>query len=98
MVEFVNVRALHLALIGTVTESNTLHQSIGAGLQVNKQVRLLDLLCQRFMHLVVHIELIAFEIDLRKERILRKGVIGEKIIAGRNEFMHSPPLLMIATQ
>src|ERR1043165_6534939 len=50
------------------------------------------------MHFVVHIEFIALQIDLCKERIFCKGVIGKKILSSGNQLVHGAPLLMIATQ
>src|SRR5215216_3963528 len=50
------------------------------------------------MDFVIHVELIPFQIDACKESIFGKRVISEEVSAGRDHFVHSPPLLMIAAQ
>jgi len=98
VIELIDVGTFHLPFIRAVTQGNALHQGIRAGLQVDQQVRFLDFLRQRFMYFIVHIELVTFEVDLGKERILRKRIIGEEVPARGDQLVHRPTLLMIATQ
>src|SRR5689334_15339356 len=98
VIEFIDVRALHLPLIGTVAQGDALHQCIGAGLEIDQHVGLLNFFCQGLVHFVIHVKLVTFEVDLSKERILRKGVIGKKVLSRSDELMHGSALLVIATQ
>ena len=73
-IQFMDVGAFHLSFIRAVAQSNALHERVGGGLQVNKQIGLLDFFRERFMHFVIHIEFITLDVDTREKRIF-----GEEI-------------------
>src|SRR5512138_2021943 len=50
------------------------------------------------MDAVIHVELVAFEVDAGEQRVLGEGVIGDQIFAGRQQVVHSAALLVIAAQ
>jgi hypothetical protein len=98
LVQFIDIAALHLAFVGAVAESNALHQHVGACLQVHHQVRFGDLFPQRLMHLFVHGQLIALQVDACKERILGEGVIGQQVFPLRKDVRDGVVLLAVAAQ
>ena len=81
MIKLVYVSTFHLPFIWTVMQRNALHKCISGCLQVNKQIRLLNFLGKRIVDFVIHIELIAFQVDAGKECIFCERVIGKNIFS-----------------
>jgi hypothetical protein len=97
-VELFDVGTLHVALVGAVAQGDALHEGVGAGAQVDEQVRHGDLLGQGFMDALVHLQFIPSQVDAGEEGVLGEGVIGKQGFAGGDDGRDAAALLVVAAE
>ena len=98
LVELIDVAAFHVALVGAIAHGDPFHQRVGARAQVNHQLGFGDLLGQRFLHTVIHLQFVAAQVDAGKEGVLLEGIVRNERLGLGQPVADVAALLMVAAE
>src|SRR3989304_4229222 len=87
-----------MTLVRTISQGNALDEYISPGLQVDDQVRTRNLLAERLVNPIVHIEFVTLQVDAGEEGILCERIVGDQVAALREDGRHGAVLLSITAE